>query len=102
MNPANRNIWRRLRRNKGVLFGLFIIAAAMLVALSAYYIAPDPSPDANRIIVEIGGRKPGFRQLFLLLPKDRQPDPVGFFRRLISGREDAFNYIPITGYTLQG
>jgi ABC-type dipeptide/oligopeptide/nickel transport system permease subunit len=101
MNSANRNIWRRLRRNKGVLFGLIIIGLAILVALTAYFIAPDPSPNANRIIVEVGGRKPGFRQLFLLLPKERPPVAVSFFGRLLSGREDVFQYIPINGYILQ-
>jgi len=72
------------------------------VAVTAYFIAPDPSPDANRIIVEIGGRRPGFRQLFLLLKKERQPAPVGFFSRLLNGREDRYEYIPINGYTLLG
>jgi len=50
---ANRNTWRRLLRNKGALFGLIVIGAALLVAVVAYFIAPDPSPDANRMIVEI-------------------------------------------------
>jgi len=102
MTSINRNLGRRLRRNKGVLFGLIVIGAAILVALTCYFIAPDPSPNANRIIVEIGGRKPGFRQLFLLLPKERKPPPVGFFGRLLSGQEDAFNYIPINSYVVQG
>jgi ABC-type dipeptide/oligopeptide/nickel transport system permease subunit len=102
MTPANRNTWRRLRRNKGALFGLIIIGLAILVALTAYFIAPDPSPDANRMIVELGGRKPGFRQLFLLLPKERKPGPVSFFGRLLSGKEDIFYYIPINRYTIQG
>src|SRR5258708_795294 len=101
MNQANRNSWRRLRRNKGALFGLIVIGMALTVALTAYFIAPDPSPNANRIIVEIGGRRPGFRQLFLLLPKDRKPAPVGFFGRMLSGREDSYTYIPINSYSVR-
>lgn len=61
--------WRRLRRNKGALFGLLIIVIAVLVAVFAYFIAPDPSPFANRIILEIGGNKPGYKQDFLLVKK---------------------------------
>jgi peptide/nickel transport system permease protein len=91
-----------LLRNKGALFGLIVIAAAVVVAVTAYFIAPDPSPDANRIIVEIGGSRPGFRQLFLLLKKERQPAPVGFFSRLLNGREDRYEYLPIDSYTLRG
>ena len=102
MTAANRSIQNRLLRNKGALFGLIVIGAAVVVAVTAYFIAPDPSPDANRIIVEIGGRRPGFRQLFLLLKKERQPAPVGFFSRLLNGREDRYEYIPIDSYALQG
>ena len=102
MTAANRSIGSRLLRNKSALFGLIVIGAAIVVAVTAYFIAPDPSPDANRIIVEIGGRRPGFRQLFLLLKKERQPAPVGFFSCLLNGREDRYEYIPINGYTLLG
>ena len=102
MTAANHSIRNRLLRNKGALFGLIVIGAAIGVAVTAYFIAPDPSPDANRIIVEIGGRRPGFRQLFLLLKKERQPAPVGFFSRLLNGREDSYEYIPIVSYTLRG
>jgi ABC-type dipeptide/oligopeptide/nickel transport system permease subunit len=102
MTAANHSIRNRLLRNKGALFGLIVIAAAVVVAVTAYFIAPDPSPDANRIIVEIGGRRPGFRQLFLLLKKERQPAPVGFFSRLLNGREDRYEYIPIVSYALRG
>jgi ABC-type dipeptide/oligopeptide/nickel transport system permease subunit len=102
MTAANRRIGNRLLRNKGALFGLIVIGAAVVVAVTAYFIAPDPSPDANRIIVEIGGRRPGFRQLFLLLKKERQPAPVGFFSRLLNGREDRYEYIPIDSYTPRG
>ena len=102
MTSATRHIGSRLVHNKGALFGLIVIGAAIVVAVTAYFIAPDPSPDANRIIVEIGGRRPGFRQLFLLLKKERQPAPVGFFSRLLNGREDRYEYIPINGYRVSG
>jgi ABC-type dipeptide/oligopeptide/nickel transport system permease subunit len=99
---ANRHIGRRLVRNKGALFGLIIIGASVFIAVTAYFIAPDGSPDANRIIVEIGGRSPGFRQLFLLLKKQRPPAAVGFLSRLAHGQDDRHDYIPITAYTRQG
>jgi ABC-type dipeptide/oligopeptide/nickel transport system permease subunit len=95
MTTRSRHIRKRLLRNKGALFGLAVISISILTAIFAYYLAPDGSPDANRIIVEIGGRSPGFRQLFLLVKKERQPAPVGFFHRLLFGREDPYDYIPI-------
>jgi peptide/nickel transport system permease protein len=89
--------WKRLKKNKGALFGLFIICTAVLVAIFAYFISPDKTPDANRIIVEIGGEKPGFHQQFLLLPKENPP-AASFFKQLISGKEDVYNYMPVTDY----
>jgi ABC-type dipeptide/oligopeptide/nickel transport system permease subunit len=102
MNHSNRNTGRRLRRNKGAMFGLSVIGVAIFVAVMAYFLAPDPSPNANRIIVEIGGRQPGFRQDFLLLRKERRLPAASFLRRLISGREDGYIYIPINRYRQQG
>jgi ABC-type dipeptide/oligopeptide/nickel transport system permease subunit len=99
---GKRNTTTRLLRNKGAFFGLVVICAALIVAVIAYFIAPDHSPDANRIIVEIGGRKPGFSQLFLLVRKQQQPPSVSFFHQLFFGREDAFDYLPINGYSVQG
>lgn len=99
---GNLHIGKRLLRNRGAFFGLLVISASVIVAIVAYLIAPDPSPDANRIIVEIGGRKPGFRQLFLLVPKPEQPAPVSFFHRLLDGREDRYDYLPINSYSVAG
>ncbi len=99
---GKRNIAQRLLRNKGAIFGLFVIGAAFVVAVIAYFVAPDHSPDANRIMVEIGGRKPGYRQRFLLIRKQQQPQPVSFFHQLLYGREDTCDYLPINSYIIQG
>jgi peptide/nickel transport system permease protein len=102
MTSNSRHIRKRLLRNTGALFGLTVISLSVLTAVFAYFLAPDGSPDANRIIVEIGGRSPGFRQLFLLVKKERQPPPVGFFHRLLFGREDSYDYIPINRMDPEG
>lgn len=75
--------------------GLVMISIAIFIALFGYFLAPDPSPFANRIILEIGGEKPGYQRSFLLLKKERQPQ-WGFFERLLYGRPDAYDYIPVT------
>src|SRR5580693_128228 len=102
MTTPGHHIRKRLLRNKGALFGVTVILIAILTAVFAYFLAPDGSPDANRIIVEIGGRPPGFRQLFLPIKKERQPASVGFFHRLVSGREDRYDYIPINSIVAKG
>lgn len=94
--------WRRLKKNKGALFGLVVIIVAFFIAVFAYFIAPDPSPYANRIILEIGGEKPGFKQSFLKVKKEKEVVSAGFFHQLNSGKEDAYYYMPINQYEKKG
>ena len=94
--------WRRLKKNKGAVFGLIVIALSVLVAIFAYFIAPDPSPYANRIILEISGEKPGFKQSFIKIKKDKDVASTGFFEQLVSGKEDVYLYIPIMGHEKKG
>jgi peptide/nickel transport system permease protein len=102
MTTHGSHIRKRLLHNKGALFGLIVIGLSILTAVFAYFLAPDGSPDANRIIVEIGGRPPGFRQLFLPIKKERKPGSVGFFHRLLFGREDPYDFIPINCMVAKG
>ncbi len=90
--------WRRLKKNKGAVFGLVIIGIAVIIAVFAYFIAPDPSPSANRIILEIGGEKPGFTQSFIKVKKEKDVKSTGVFNRLIAGREDVYSYVPISSF----
>ena len=89
--------WRRLKKNKGALLGLVLIAFAVFIALFGYFLAPDPSPFANRIVLEIGGEKPGYSRAFLLVKKE-QVKEVGPFTALLSGRPDRYDYIPLASW----
>lgn len=95
--PA-RNAWRRLKKNKGALFGMVIISLSVFFAVFAYWFAPDRSPFANRMIVEIGGQKPGFTQLFLKVPSSQNNMPVSIFRQLIAGLPDRYQFIPVNSF----
>ena len=90
MNQINpqRSAWNRLKRNKGAVAGLIVIIITLFIAIFAYFIVPDHSPFANRMIVEIGGRTPGYKMNFLLIPKERRPEPVSIFNQLLNGKED--------------
>jgi ABC-type dipeptide/oligopeptide/nickel transport system permease subunit len=93
--------WRRLRQSGSALASLIVIALAFIIAGLAYRIAPDHSPYANRMTVEIGGKRPGYVQRFLLL-RHLQPPHAGWLSRLWSGTPDSCDYIPITGWRLRG
>ena len=96
-DPVGR-AWRRLKKNKGAVFGLIVIILAILVAIFAYFIAPDPSPFANRIILEIGGENPGFTQHFIKVKKNKNVLATGFLQQLITGKEDVYYYMPVVIY----
>lgn len=82
--------------------GLMVILTSVAIAVFCYFIAPDPSPNSNRIILEIGGEKPGFTQSFLKVKKDNSPASTGFFERLIYGMPDEYEYVPVNTQKLMG
>jgi len=92
--------WKKLRRNKGAVFGLSIIVLALLTAVFAYILAPDATPDANRIIVEIAAKKPGYKQQFIKIEREQQNNTS--VSDLFFGAEDRYQYIPISSYKQTG
>lgn len=94
--------WKQLYKNRGAMLGFILIIVASLVAVFAYYIAPDASPYANRQIVEIGRKKPGSRQQFLLIPKEKNSTQfTTWFDQLINGKKDIYKFIPIYNYVIK-
>jgi ABC-type dipeptide/oligopeptide/nickel transport system permease subunit len=94
--------WRRLKKNKGAIFGMIIILISLFTAAFAYLLAPDHSPYANRMVLEIGGQKPGYRQSFLLIKKQQSIPASSFIDRLISGVDDRYDFIPVQSWLQQG
>jgi ABC-type dipeptide/oligopeptide/nickel transport system permease subunit len=93
---------KRLLKNKGAIFGIVVIVCAIVIAVFAYFIAPDGSPYANRIIPEIANKKPGFDIQLLQLKKEKKfIVHSNFFEKLLSGEEDKYFFIPITSYEIQ-
>ena len=90
--------WRRLMKNKGAVFGIIVILLAVFVGIFAYFISPDSSPYANRIILEIGGEKPGYKQTFIKVKKEKDVTATGLVKQLVSGKEDVYYFVPITSY----
>ncbi|HYJ37325.1 MAG TPA: ABC transporter permease [Chitinophagaceae bacterium] len=97
---ANRSAWQRLKRNKAAMFGLSIIFLSVLLAIICYFIATDNSPNANRMVIEIGGKKPGYSQLFLKIPI-RAAEDKGLLEQFVSGKSDVYQYVPITEFRRQ-
>ncbi|MEO6732417.1 MAG: ABC transporter permease [Ferruginibacter sp.] len=92
--------WKRLKKNKGALFGLTIIAASVFLTIFGYLVAADGSPNADLQTVEIQAKKPGYSQLFLKIP-DKKNVTVGLLSRLMNGKPEDFRYLPISRYTIK-
>ncbi len=94
-------MWKRLKKNRGALFGLTIIVLAVLISIFGYVIAPDNSPNADLQTVEIQAKKPGYSQQFLKIFSKEIPDD-NWFDHFVSGKKNNFQLIPIKGYRING
>lgn len=92
-------IWKSLKKNKGALVGLGIIAVATCSAIFGYLLAPDGSPNADLQTVEIQAKRPGYTQLFLKI-QDKKQAPVNWFNQLMHGKPSDCRYLPISSYTI--
>ena len=87
--------WKRLKKNKGAIFGLVVITISFLVAIFAYIIAPDNTPNADMQAVEIQAKKPGYTQRFLKIYYDKK-STSGWFSKLLNGQRADYHLIPVT------
>lgn len=81
------------------MFGLGIIIMSILLAVFAYFIAPDDTTYANRMNVEVGGMKPGYTMQYIQLKNELNTGSTNFFSRLLDGTKEEVKYVPVTAYT---
>lgn len=90
---------RKFRKDAAAIFGVVVIAVAVVLAILGPVITPDSSPHANRQMIELAAKKPGSTFTFLKIPRSDVP-PVSFFSRLINGQPEAYTWIPIYSYSV--
>lgn len=90
--------WKRLRRNKGAVAGLLVIVLSVFIAVAAYLLAPDHTPDANRMVLEIEGQHPGFRTTMLAMRKEHNVGRVNMYERLLYGQRSPNVWIPVRSW----
>ena len=90
----------RLKKNKGALFALIIIGAAVIFSIFGYLIAPDTTPYADLQTVEIQAKRPGFTQQFLKISDHKQSN-TGWFTQLLNGEPANYRLIPINKYAIK-
>lgn len=87
--------WRRFKRNKLALAGLFFILFACLISILGYLITQDKTPYANDQKPELHIKEPGFSVQFLQVTRNEVYEEPGLFEKMIFGRSD-----PYATYTL--
>jgi peptide/nickel transport system permease protein len=96
----NRLALLRLRRNRPAMFGVGIIVLALIPALFGYTLAPDSTPDANDQMPLVALKNPGFSIDLLKMRKNRTIPTVGFFKKMLFGAPNPFEYVPVNAWRM--
>jgi len=97
-----RKAWKRMKKNTPAMLSLYFVLFCSILAVIAPAIAPDKTPNANDQVLEIANMRPGFSLQMLKVRKDRNEQPVGLLKRVLSGRENPYAMIPIKSYKITG
>ena len=94
--------WKRLRKNKLAVSGMFIIGLAIVVAILGALIRPDSSLHANDQKLQLGKKKPGFSVSILKVKKNGDIPTTYFWEQLLfGGAENPYQIIPFYSYEFQ-
>lgn len=77
-----------------------LITLVSLVAVFAYPLAPDASPNANNMMVELSAKPAGYKKTFLKVPKAQQPEQRSWLAAMFLGKPEQYHWIPINGWVL--
>ena len=92
--------WKRFKKNKLSVAALIFIVFISLAGVFAYWIIPDNTPNANRIILQISTSKPGATYTFLKIASEPEIENRNIFSILIGGKKDRFSYLQISDYKI--
>lgn len=94
--------WRRFKRNKLSLLGLWVIGAACIISILGYLITPDQTPYANDQKPELHIKEPGFSVKMLAVKKNEEIKPSGIFSTMLFGKNETNSYFTIHSYDFKG
>lgn len=94
--------WRRFKRNKLSLLGLWVIGLSCVISILGYVITPDKTPYANDQKPELHIKAPGFNVKMLAVLKNEERTTTGFFSTMFFGKAENFSYYTIYDYKFVG
>ena len=106
IESPGKKAWKRLKKNMSAMTGLYFIVACVLIAIFAYFLAPDNSTNADEQILQLETHAPGFTIELLKVKRDKKLKHTNSFTKyyyqLVDGNESAYEYIPILEYKVVG
>ena len=97
-NAAPAGIFKKLLKRPSAVVAMCIIGFTCFVSVFAYIIAPDHTPSANNMIIELGAKPPGFTKQLLLVPKTLHQGKGTRFKEWFTGTPTLYKEVPINGY----
>ena len=101
-SSLNKIALNKFKKNKTGIFSVYFVIFSLLLAILGYLIVPDNTPYANQQILEISLSKPLSKHQFIKITQNKSPQKVSFLKRIISGKPENHNFIPITDYKIIG
>ena len=84
-----------MKKKKSAMGGLLFIIATALLALFAYFLVGDSSPNANNQKAEIALKSPNFATQVIVLKNNRFDEEVSLIDRFFNGAEKPYDFYPI-------
>ena len=94
--------WRRFKRNKLSLLGLWVIGAACIISILGYLITPDQTPYANDQKPELHIKEPGFSVKMLAVKKNEEVRPSNIFSTMLFGKNETNSHFTIHSFAFKG
>ena len=98
---SDSSIFKKLLKKPSGIIALCIIGLTAILSVFAYFFAPDNTPYANRMIIELGAKPPGFTKQLLFIPKTTVQEK-GKLSEWFTGTPSDFLAVPINSYTFRG
>lgn len=91
---------KKLLKNPLGAGGIFVILLAFFIALFAYALMPDDSPNANNMHLVLAGKPPGFTINMLEVPLENTEERA-WLNCLIAGTPSSSQSVPLLDYRIQ-
>ncbi|MBK9285929.1 MAG: ABC transporter permease [Sphingobacteriaceae bacterium] len=94
--------WKRFKRNKLSMLGLFIIFVSCSISILGYLITPDSTPYANDQKPELHIKEPGFTSRFILVKKNETFVKPSVLDRMLFGSYSEYTSLTMYNYFFKG